>query len=483
MEKAECIKDAAEPNCCTNPLQCVSVDAVTKKGHCCPATKFWNTTPSPAMCTTCLRNWDGTTGTGACGTTENPLCGPNAAKTDYICGPCPDGEMWDTTQKECIKACPPQVGIVFVVDRSGSMKTSFPNGEMRTKVVDDALKKISVNVNAYTAVFEHDASATMTRKLAWGKHTINQIKTALFNYKISGNTGFMDAFTDTLNLCRNGEQKFIILWLTDGSVNSKKTNLKNLLKGRDCESTFYIVSNKEADKSTYGADQWINVTNFNENSLSGFANAIKNDSCYGEKPDWKSLDADITYKEVGGQRVNAYLAECDGYRDSSGLCYACPANAACSASGFTCNTGYYKDDNVCTQCKANVASCTGKTTGIVCKAGYYKSFNECVACPANATCSGNNITCNTGYYKSNNQCVACTANAISCTSSSNFTCKAGYYKKNSQCVACPDNATCSNNTICCNANYYKSNNTCKACSNGKTTKGLTCRTASSACKS
>lgn len=61
----------------------------------CPSGTFWNIIAQ--RCTSCLTNYAG--GTGACTTTDKPLCNINS----WVCEACPTGYEWDTLSNQCIK--------------------------------------------------------------------------------------------------------------------------------------------------------------------------------------------------------------------------------------------------------------------------------------------------------------------------------------------------------------------------------------------
>ena len=81
------------PQCpCGSGLDC-------QGGLCqCSTGKYWNTFTN--SCTSCLRDYDGSKNTGACETTQNPICQSNGT-----CGPCPTG-TWSTALNACVSGCP-----------------------------------------------------------------------------------------------------------------------------------------------------------------------------------------------------------------------------------------------------------------------------------------------------------------------------------------------------------------------------------------
>ncbi len=68
---------------------------------CCPADKPYYST-ALKMCVECLV--DNGKGTGACPTTEKPLCRATADNKNRVCNPCPDGKVWNATTGTC--ECP-----------------------------------------------------------------------------------------------------------------------------------------------------------------------------------------------------------------------------------------------------------------------------------------------------------------------------------------------------------------------------------------
>jgi len=115
-------------------------------------------------------------------------------------------------------------------------------------------------------------------------------------------------------------------------------------------------------------------------------------------------------------------------------CSACPANSTCSGSTFTCNTGFEKSGtSTCQQIICPAGKYLDGSTCTDCKSGTYASgtgSTSCTACPANATCSTTSFTCNTGFEKSGTstcQKINCAAgqyvNGSSCQ-----TCPSGTYQ-------------------------------------------------------
>ena len=476
--------------CCPHNEHCSS-------GHCCPPNSEWDA--ASGKCAEHCPTPKPSTLKARCTYLENENC----------CG----GELTcihnpaSSNPKEglCVGACVPpdtEVGIVLVLDRSGSMGGTFTYTDEETKeketikrynAVDKALAKLKTYkvegsaddgwLNA--AVYEHDAGGKT--RLGWGKHTATAIKKAVFDYKNGGNTGFSHAFKDIEAKC-NGNQNFVILWLTDGQVNSGTANLKKNLKNRKCKATLYMASANSKDKTTYSADRWTNITSFGDGFISEFNSAVQDELCVPSGARVKTQTLGLRSCSAG---YGYYAGKCNKCPDNAlscdwnetkckanscpskngKKCNVLPANGHCDNSdtqGWVCNTGYYEKNKACLACTPNAASCTGPGSNVKCKAGYYYDNKSCLACPANGTCSNNKISCNAGYYEDKKTCKACIANAASCTSATgNIVCKSGYYKKgsgkNTTCEFCPANANCSSGKIVCNAGYYEKNNSCLAC--------------------
>ena len=109
---------------------------------------------------------------------------------------------------------------------------------------------------------------------------------------------------------------------------------------------------------------------------------------------------------------------------------ACPANATCTSSSFTCNSGYSKNTagtscvlgSETTECPAgqyyggSYGSCKDCPSGYYCPGGVFSTSTADIAgigkrkCPANATCpaKSSKFTCNSGYVK-NSSGTACVA--------------------------------------------------------------------------
>ena len=115
-------------------------------------------------------------------------------------------------------------------------------------------------------------------------------------------------------------------------------------------------------------------------------------------------------------------------------CTPCPtANVvACTASGFTCQTGYYSNAGACTACPANTVSCTSATS-FTCAAGFSNTGTACQTCPPGYACPGTtNTICPTGKYSPGG--LATCSNCPPTT----FAALTG----RSNCTSCPSNSTC-----------------------------------------
>ena len=107
---------------------------------------------------------------------------------------------------------------------------------------------------------------------------------------------------------------------------------------------------------------------------------------------------------------------------------ACPTNATCTTSSFTCNSGYEKNTSgtACVE-KPNIGNCPAGT--------YYQGLNHAATCPSGYYCPGGTYNANTGDIISGCEKIACPTNAT-CTTSS-FTCNTGYHvdSTGTTCVA------------------------------------------------
>ncbi|MBE6446264.1 MAG: VWA domain-containing protein [Alphaproteobacteria bacterium] len=291
---------------------------------------------------------------------------------------CPkDKPHWDADSQTCLAACGPdtEFGIVLILDRSGSMQKSYTDEwgdrDKRYNVVDKALAELKFYTNAYSAVFEHDAGKA---PLKWGKHSKKQFKDAIYNYTLtqSGGTGFNEAFNEIEGFCE-GDQKFVILWMTDGEINKDTKKLKNLLKTRNCSAVLYMVSKKDEHKEKYSADKWVSFSSFSENTITEFNQTVDAERCYreGERS---------TPQTIG-------LPSCPfGYGYFKGQCNECVDYAeSCHFKELICMDGACQKGDKCYLKPAN-AFCTtesGIEGGWKCEANYYKQWarKQCVPCP------------------------------------------------------------------------------------------------------
>ncbi|MBQ4471817.1 MAG: hypothetical protein II942_01020 [Alphaproteobacteria bacterium] len=169
-------------------------------------------------------------------------------------------------------------------------------------------------------------------------------------------------------------------------------------------------------------------------------------------------------KDCGDGKVadeNGICHECDDDGDCD-ICYSCdsttykcekdannhPDNAEChpDSSGFYCNAGYYKHDNVCVACPAPLTSNQGATKegDCYCPNNYYLTTEGvCTACVSGSTSIGPNATTCT-----------CTDDTKEWNPTTN-TCKIQ--------IHCGDNASAIDETCWCNAGYYGDGQICTKC--------------------
>ena len=93
---------------------------------------------------------------------------------------------------------------------------------------------------------------------------------------------------------------------------------------------------------------------------------------------------------------------------SGSFCMPCPSGATCDGYTIQCGEGYFSNGSSCQQCNSSCKTCSGAGTDdcTSCNSEYYLSGNTCLACPSNAACNGSSFTCNTGYSKADGACVA-----------------------------------------------------------------------------
>ena len=206
--------------------------------------------------------------------------------------------------------------------------------------------------------------------------------------------------------------------------------------------------------------------------------------------------------------ANAVTCNVGEYADGD-FCYECPANAECpDGIDFVCDSGWYKNGNICSKCSVENSTCTNGTD-YNCLPGFYDDENMCKACPANATCAGGHefFYCNDGYFKQSyggtTQCLSCANHVcegetlISCgegyfkyhvgycykciaetdycpAGSTSRLCKEGYYNtRNGPCAKCPDGYFCpqgeanyQNYLDYCASGYYRTGGSCSKCDDG-----------------
>ena len=91
------------------------------------------------------------------------------------------------------------------------------------------------------------------------------------------------------------------------------------------------------------------------------------------------------------------------------------------APTYKCASGYYGTANSsgtsgCTKCPDNATCPGGNSSTFTCNSGYYKYNNICAPCPSSgsyATCSGSTLTCAKGYYR--NLIIGTSSNYYGCT--------------------------------------------------------------------
>jgi hypothetical protein len=382
-------------------------DSASGDAHCCPLGT--NTTysggehPQYHLCY-CPENQEWDTATNGCkvletcpvGTSqytnylgEKSCCNTTTHTLSDIAGTpnkscCPnESPYWDADSQTCLAACGPntEFGIVLILDRSGSMKQEFSKEvrDRKYRMMDKALAKLKIYPNAYSAVFQQD-DYTNNPVLKWGKNSKDEIKKAIFDYTIRGETGFSEAFEKIEKFC-DGNQNFVILWITDGKINEDKTALKKSLKNKNCNATLYLVSAKEKDKETYSADKWINFENFSSSSVSEFNDLADSVRCYNE--------GERTRTETIGEPPSC----ADQYGYWAGECHKCAKDKAvsCDYKTLICEPGYCgtacswasKDlgDCSCVQLPENATCDDSYDRGWKCNANFYRNSNDCVPCP------------------------------------------------------------------------------------------------------
>ena len=199
-----------------------------------------------------------------------------------------------------------------------------------------------------------------------------------------------------------------------------------------------------------------------------------------------------------GQQSNAGFTACvactagTNYRSSLTQtgCVACPTNAACTATGFTCNPGYEPTvdgigcsqcqdgfsktaagNTACTQCALGTESASNKQSCVACSAGKYRSsltFNKCIPCPPYGVCTTSTFTkCLNGYKKNaaGDGCDQCPIGQDSTDGLTCVGCQAGNFKPSQDfatCIACPYGSSCGGSSISCQSGYYfDTNSQCK----------------------
>ena len=172
--------------------------------------------------------------------------------------------------------------------------------------------------------------------------------------------------------------------------------------------------------------------------------------------------------------ANAVTCNVGEYADGD-FCYECPANAECpDGIDFVCDSGWYKNGNICSKCSVENSTCTNGTD-YNCLPGFYDDENMCKACPINATCAGGHeyFYCKDGYYKQiykgvTPKCLSCAGHI--CEGETLISCAEGYYEHYSLgCVKCVSSQYCpaGTTTIMCIEGYYNDyNGNCRVCPTG-----------------
>ena len=180
-------------------------------------------------------------------------------------------------------------------------------------------------------------------------------------------------------------------------------------------------------------------------------------------------------------------------------CNPCPANATCTKTGFTCNTGFVQSGTNCQQVTCPAGQYLNGSTCRACPPSTYQpqgnfTGNSCKAIPPTnvASSTASSVTCATGYSLSADG-TQCLPNP--CTPGINYNNVTG----TSPCRDCPANSSCTATGYTCQTGYIASGLACEPgpcaqgtystsgkipctpCSSGYTTTG-TGATSSSSCQ-
>jgi type II secretory pathway pseudopilin PulG len=157
----------------------------------------------------------------------------------------------------------------------------------------------------------------------------------------------------------------------------------------------------------------------------------------------------------------------NNYYLSNGQCESCPQHATCSATDFSCDSGFMKDQPATGECGCPTNATHYGDVGLLpitagqqiagsncyCNKGFEKWHNEvcqgCVTAPWSISdkqckdCESNE------YADSNNVCQPCSSkygnNCKQCSATECSKCQEDYYYlSNGQCEDCPKNAICTN---------------------------------------
>jgi hypothetical protein len=167
-----------------------------------------------------------------------------------------------------------------------------------------------------------------------------------------------------------------------------------------------------------------------------------------------------TYSASGATSCSACGSGTYASGTGQASCTTCPANSTCTATSFTCNTGFVLSGTSCQK--------------VTCPAGQYLNGSTCTACPSSTyqpqsgftgnSCKAipptnvesstpSSVTCATGYTLSSDgsQCLP-----NSCTEGVNYNNVTG----KSPCRVCPLNSKCTVTGYTCDTGYSQLGNGC-----------------------
>jgi hypothetical protein len=116
-----------------------------------------------------------------------------------------------------------------------------------------------------------------------------------------------------------------------------------------------------------------------------------------------SLDGSLLFSGSFDLTVKQWCAGSTYQRESA--CLSTPPNSiVISVNDFKCQLGFYKLDDACLACPQNSICSTARD--FICRQGFYVTGNgKCVSCPTNSLCVSSGFVCNSGYVKVNDICV------------------------------------------------------------------------------